>query len=216
VFAVVHGSQPRFTIPEIVEDMRRAVRFVRANAARYKIDSDKLGITGASAGGHLSLMMGTSAQAGDPAATDPVDRVSSQVAAVGCFFPPTDFLNYGQEGESAIGEGVLSGFKPPFAFLEQDPQTKVFLPVTNTEKRRRIARDISPVYHVSKESAPTLIIHGDADKLVPIQQAETMIQALKAVRVPCELVVKSGAAHGWPGIDKDVVRIADWFDTHLK
>src|SRR5437660_3971099 len=58
VFAVVHGSQPKFTIPEVLDDMHRAVRYIKANAKKYKIDPDKLGIAGGSAGGHLSLMQG--------------------------------------------------------------------------------------------------------------------------------------------------------------
>ena len=102
VFAVVHGSQPRFTIPEIVQDMNRAVRFIRFHASDYGIDPDHIGISGASAGGHLSLMLGTAGDAGDPNAKDPVDPVSSRVQAVACFFPPTDFLNYGKAGDEKI------------------------------------------------------------------------------------------------------------------
>ena len=98
VFAVVHGSQPKYTIPEIIEDMNRAVRFIRYHAADYGIDPNRIGITGGSAGGHLSLMKGAAGTDGDPKAKDPVDRVSSRVQAVACFFPPTDFLNYGEKG----------------------------------------------------------------------------------------------------------------------
>ena len=111
VFAVVHGSQPRFTIPEIVKDMNRAVRFIRYHAKDYHIDPDRIGITGASAGGHLSLMQGTAGDTGDKSAKDPIDQTSSRVQAVGCFFPPTDFLNYGKPGEIALGCGVLEGIQ---------------------------------------------------------------------------------------------------------
>src|SRR5262245_29513641 len=95
VFAVYHGSQPRFSIPEVLDDMNRAVRYVRRNAHNYGVDKERLGMAGASAGGHLSLMQGCAPREGDPKASDPVDRESSRVAAVACFFPPTDFLNYG-------------------------------------------------------------------------------------------------------------------------
>src|SRR5208337_118017 len=88
VFAVVHGSQPRYTLPEIVADMNRAVRFIRYHAADYSIDPDRIGITGGSAGGHLSLMQGTAGDKGKPDASDPIDRTSSRVQAVACFFPP--------------------------------------------------------------------------------------------------------------------------------
>ena len=208
VFAVVHGSQPRFTIPEAVADMRRAIRFVRANAKNYGIDPQRIGISGASAGGHLSLMMGVTGDDGDPKAKDPIDRTPSRVQAVACFFPPTDFFNYGEPGKDALGRGTLAAFKAPFDFVEFDPKTRSFVPVTDEDKRRAIGKKISPVYHVGKESAPTLIIHGDADKLVPIQQAEIFVEALKKAGVPGELVVKKGAAHGWPNLVKDMTTLA--------
>jgi carboxylesterase type B len=117
VFAVVHGSQPKFTIPEVLEDMHRAVRFIHYNAKKYKVDPDMLGIAGGSAGGHLSLMQGTAYQAGNPKAPDPVNRESSRVAAVACFFPPTDFLNYGKAGQLALGKGTLKDFRAPFVSM---------------------------------------------------------------------------------------------------
>jgi acetyl esterase/lipase len=215
VFAVVHGSQPKFTIPEVLEDMHRAVRFIRYHAADYKIDPDRLGITGASAGGHLSLMQGVGGKPGNPEATDPVERVASGVQCVGCFFPPTDFFNYGAEGKPANpgGEGVLKAFKAPFDFHEF--KDRAYERITDPEKRKEINKAISPVYHVTKASAPTLLIHGDKDLLVPLQQSELMIAKLKEAGVPCELVVKKDAVHGWPGLDKDFATIADWFDKHL-
>ncbi len=216
VFAVVHGSQPRYTIPEIVSDMNRAVRFIRHHAADYHIDPDRIGITGGSAGGHLSLMQGTGGDLGNAAAKDPIDKTSSRVQAVACFFPPTDFLNYGKEGENALGRGVLKGFKPPFDFQQQDPDTRVFRPITDEAKILEIGRAISPVNHVSSDDPPTLIIHGDADYLVPIQQAQLIVDKLKKVGVESKLVVKNGAGHGWPNLLKDMTIIADWFDEHLK
>ncbi|MDR3622187.1 MAG: alpha/beta hydrolase [Paludisphaera borealis] len=216
VFAVVHGSQPKFTIPEVVADVNRAVRFIRFHANDYKIDPDRIGVTGASAGGHLSLMLGTAGDAGDPKAKDPIDRVSSRVQAVACFFPPTDFLNYGKPGENALGRGILQGFKAPFDFNEQDPDKKIFRAINDESKILEIGRKISPVNHVSADDPPTLIFHGDADQLVPIQQAELIIDKLKAAGVESKLVVKKGASHGWPDLLKDQSIIADWFDEHLK
>jgi acetyl esterase/lipase len=215
VFAVVHGSQPRFTIPEVLEDMHRAVRYIRYHAKDFHIDSDRLGIAGASAGGHLSLMQGTAGKEGDPKAVDPVDRVSSRVQAVACFFPPTDFLNYGEKGKVALGRGTLEAFKAPFDFQEFDPIMRSFNLVLDEGKRREIGKKISPVYHVSKDSAPALVIHGDADKLVPFQQGEIIIAKLKEVGVPAKLVVKQGAAHGWPHLEDDIPILADWFDKYL-
>lgn len=215
VFEVVHGSQPKFTIPEILEDMHRAVRFIRSRAAQYQFDPNRIGIYGGSAGGHLSLMQGTAGTAGNPEAKDPVDRESSRVQAVACFYPPTDFMNYGKPGEIALGTGTLKDFRAPFDFHELNSATRAFVPITDTARVHEIGKAISPVNHVSKDDAPTLIIHGDMDTLVPIQQAELMIQKLKEADVPCELVVKKGGAHGWPGQDRDLVTFADWFDRYL-
>ncbi len=215
VFQVVHGSQPKFTIPEVVEDMHRAVRYIRHHADDYGIDPERIGIYGMSAGGHLSLMLGTSGRQGDPKAKDPVDRESSRVQAVVAFCPPTDFLNYGQPDENALGRGVLAGFKAPFDFHEFNPQNNSFVPITDEERVLEIGRQISPVTHVTSDDAPTWIIHGDADKLVPIQQAELIVEKLKAAGVPAKLVVKEGAAHGWPHLMDDTVPAADWFDKHL-
>ena len=213
VFAVVHGSQPKFTIPEILQDMHRSVRYIRHHAEKYKIDPDRIGIYGGSAGGHLSLMQGTAGDAGNPTSKDPVEKESSRVQAVACFFPPTDFLNYGKPGEDALGRGILAGFKAPFDFHEQDEKTKTFERITDESKRREIGRQISPITHVSDDDPPTLIIHGDADKLVPIQQAEIIVAKLKEAGVEAKLVVKPDAGHGWANITEDLTLFADWFDA---
>ena len=205
VFAVVHGSQPKFTITEIVQDIHRAVRFIRHNAARYAVDPDRLGITGSSAGGHLSLTLGTQGGPGDPQAKDPVDRESSAVQCVACFFPPTDFLNYSQPGEDAVGVGVLKSFKAAFG------------PRADTaEERQKLGHEISPLYFVHSNMPPILIIHGDADTLVPICQARTFVQRCEAMGSTAQLVVRKGKAHGWPDMGKDMNLLADWFDEHLR
>jgi len=216
VFAVVHGSQPKYNIQEIVGDMHRSIRFIRHNAKRFGIDPQRIGITGGSAGGHLSLMIGMTGNAGNPKATDPVERTSSRVQAVACFFPPTDFLNYGKPGENALGRGILSGFRAPFDFRKFDPKTRSLVTITDEEERTKIGKAISPAYHVTKDDPPTFIIHGDADKLVPIQQSELVIDKLKKLAVPAKLVARKGKAHGWPRIAEDIPQFADWFDSHIK
>lgn len=214
VFCVVHGSQPKFTIPEAVADLHRAVRYIRTNADGFGIDPNRIGISGASAGGHLSLMMGCAGDTGNPKAKDPVDRASSRVQAVACFFPPTDFLNYGKMGEKVLGIEPNHQFKAPFDFHEQEAGSKLFKPV-DMETREKICKEISPIYHVTKDDAPVLIIHGDADELVPLQQSEIIIERLKEAGVPAELVVKKGGGHGWATILADFVTLGDWFDRYL-
>ena len=213
------GSEPKYTIPEILLDMHRAVRFIRSHAEEYDVDPERVGITGGSAGGHLSLMQATAGDLGNHNAKDPVDRASSRVQAVACFFPPTDFLNYGKPGENALGRGVLKEFQAPFAFHELDSKRGrfgTFVPITDEKKILEIGRQISPINQVSADDPPTLIVHGEKDLLVPIQQAEAMIAKFKEAGVAAELTVKEGAAHGWPNLGRDMSTIADWSDRHLK
>jgi len=204
VFEIVHGSQPRYTVPEIVEDIRRAVRFIRAHAAEYGVDPNRLGIAGASSGGHLSLMTAAYATDGAPGSPDPVERASSVVQAVACFFPPTDFLNYGKAGVIAL-TGTLAVFQPAFGVTEK----------TVPEERDFLLRITSPLYGVTAKMPPTLIIHGDTDTLVPIQQSQSLMEKLEALKIPHKLEVRPGKGHGWPGLEKDIPLLADWFDKYL-
>ena len=205
MFAVVHGSQPKFIIPEITEDIHRAVRFVRYNARKWGVNPDHLGITGSSAGGHLSLTMGTHGGPGNTDAKDPIDSESSAVQAVACFYPPTDFLNYGKPGEDAVGVGVLKNFKPAFGPRSDTP-----------EGRQEYGKEISPIYFITGHTPPTLIIHGDADSLVPIQQAESFVKRATEAGVEAKLIVKAGGVHGWPDKEADMAAMVDWFDAHLR
>jgi len=215
LFTVVHGSSPRFSMPEILDDMHRALRFIRSRAEQYGFDPQRIGVTGASAGGHLALMIGTAGSAGDPQAQDPIDRLSSRVQAVACLFPPTDLLNYGVKGFSIIGADATKGVRAPFDFQEYDETSRAFVTITDQNRRAEIGRQISPVYHVTSDDPPTFIIHGDADVTVPLQQSKLIIEKFKEANVPCELVVKPGKGHGWPEIGQDVPALADWFDKYL-
>lgn len=205
VFQVVHGTQPRFKLPEIVKDIHRAVRFVRANAGTYGVDPNRLAISGGSAGGHLSLMMGAYGAPGEPNAKDPVDRQSSRVQAVACFYPPTDFLNYGKEGSWAYDSGPLKVYWPAFGITEK----------TTREELEALGKSTSPIYGDLAHMPPTLIIHGDADTLVPLQQSQRFVDQLKAAKVPLELDVRPGKGHGWPGIEKDGEILAAWIEKYL-
>jgi acetyl esterase/lipase len=201
----VHGSQPKFTITEIIPDIHRAIRFIRHNAARWGVDANRLGITGGSAGGHLSLTMAVRGAKGDPNAKDVIDHESSEIQCVACFFPPTDFLNYGQPGEDAVGVGTLKNFKAAFG------------PRSDTaEERQKLGREISPIYFIHSNQPPILILHGDADKLVPIYQAQQFVKRCEESGNTAKLIVREGKEHGWGGMDKDMALFADWFDEHLR
>jgi len=220
VFTVVHGSQPKYTIPEIQNDLHRAVRYIRHQAASYHVDPARLGIFGGSAGGHLSLMQGTAGQPGDPQAVDPVDRQSSRVQVVVAYFPPTDFLNYGADGVhfDKVVRSLLGGRNPFLAaldFREYDQEKELFERITNVQQRRERITAVSPIHHVTKDDPPTLIIHGDADQLVPIQQAKRILARFQEAGVTASLKVMPGKAHGWTPEAEEVGQFVDWFDTHL-
>jgi acetyl esterase/lipase len=216
-FLVVHGSQPRYTVPEIRVDVNRAVRFIRYNAKQYKIDPNRIGIGGVSSGGLLALLMGTAPQPATADAGDPVDRIESNVQAVAAFFPPTDYLNYGSKGKEFMdvkSHGIP--FRAAHDFREFDAKEGLYRPITQKDKLRAIYKDISPVYHVTAKSAPTLLFHGDKDQLVPYQQSETFFARLQEAGVPSKLETRKGAGHGWITVVTDLNLVADWFDKHLK
>ncbi len=217
VFGVVHACQPRFQVDEIVADVNRASRFVHAHAKEYGVDPDRLGVYGGSAGGHLSLMLGTAGGPGDPSAADPIDRESSRVKAVACFFPPTDLLNWGGPGLERIHKtDHLPPFRAAFDYRELDPATMLWEPITDEARLREKARAVSPITHVSPDDPPTFIIHGDADELVPLQQSQTFAAKLDAAGVENSLIVRPGMGHGLPTLEPDLKLFADWFDHHLK
>jgi acetyl esterase/lipase len=204
-FVVVHGTQPRFQVEEIVADLNRAVRFVRANAASYGVDPQKLGVTGSSAGGHLSLMLATRGGPGDAKAADPIDRESSAVNAVACFYPPTDYLNWFEPGDNAVGIGKLEAYAAAFGPKAATP-----------EGREALGRELSSIYWVHKEQPPIFIVHGDADPQVSITQSERFLKRCHEVGTVCELVIRQGAGHGgWQEMPQDTERMVEWFDLQL-
>lgn len=204
-FVVVHGTQPRFHIDEIVGDVKRAVRFVRANASKYGIDPNKIGVTGSSAGGHLSLMLATRADEGDPKSPDPVDHISSAVNAVACFYPPTDFLNWGKDGDSREGVGPLTNRAPAFGTVVATP-----------EGREKTGHDLSPIYWINAKQPPIYIVQGDSDSVVPDTQSLRFQKKSTEAGAKCEVLIRQGAAHGgWMEMSDDSARMAQWFDLQL-
>jgi acetyl esterase/lipase len=204
-FVVVHGTQPRFHVDEIVADLNRAVRFVRANAATYGVDPNKLGVTGSSAGGHLSLMLATRGGAGDPNAADPVDRESSAVNAAAVFYPPTDYLNWFEDGDNAVGIGRLEAYAGAFG-----PQS------ATPEGREKLGRELSPVYWVRKDQPPVFIVHGDADAQVHVSQAHRFLKRCQETGAVCDVIIREGAGHGgWQEMKDDTLRMREWFDLQL-
>lgn len=205
VFAVSHLSQPDATVMEIFDDVSRAVRFIRHRAGEYRIDPNRLGVTGGSAGGHLSLMLATRGGSGPADANDPVDRQSSSIQAAAVFYPVTDLLNLGDSTENP-GDGG-----PPRSFV------KAFGPqATEPARWQEIGRAMSPIYHITAELPPTLIMHGDADTLVPLEQSEWFQARARQAGREVKLVIRPGKQHGWITMFWDIRQFAHWFDRHLR
>lgn len=199
VFIVRHGSAPKYTVPEAAADVQRCVRYIRKNAADLGVDPNRLGAMGGSAGGHLTLMLATKGDDGDPAAKDPVLQASSRIAAGVSLFPPTDLRSWTTKPPAAIA--AVPGLKPPLTFAAD------------------LEDDVSPLLHVTADDAPVLMIHGDQDQLVPIEHSRNIVPKFEAVGVAGKLVEIEGAGHGYSTQQTQEVvlpAMLGWFDKHLK
>jgi acetyl esterase/lipase len=198
VITLRHGGSPKYLIPEIVSDVRRGVRFIRYNAKRWGIDPNRLGAYGASAGGHLSLMIGLASDNGDPAAREDFMKESDRVAAVVAYFPPVDLRS------------LARGLNPPPSGTVLDR-----FPALNFEKER--AADFSPIVFVTSDDPPTLLIHGDKDELVNISNSQTIFDAFKKNNVKTDFITLPGAGHGFRGEDakRAMAASVSWFEQTL-
>lgn len=191
VFEVVHGAQPRYKVAEIVDQVRTAAAFVHAHAADYGVEPGRIGVTGISSGGHLSLMVGGSASTG--------------VSAVAAIAPPTDLADWGKPDTLVTEEPLLAMFVPALGFDPQAPR----------DKSKALAAQLSPVTLVSASFPPTLIVHGDDDKIVPIQQAHVMDEALEKAKVDHRLTVVPGGGHDEKTFAIGVQKALEWFREKL-
>jgi acetyl esterase/lipase len=205
MFAVYHISQPEVTVMDITEEVNRAVRYVRHNAREYGVDPRRLGVTGGSAGGHLSLMLAARGGPGMATATDPVDCESSTVQAVAIFYPVTDLLNLGKSTEN-LGDGG-----PPKSFVKAFRSDS-----TNLAVWKVTGHEMSPIYYITSNLPPTLIFHGDADTLVPLDQSERFQTEARKLGRTVDLVVHHNGKHGWLSMVWDIRQFADWFDQYLR
>ena len=204
VFAVCHVSQPEATVMESFADVSRGVRFIRAHAKEFGIDPKRLGVTGGSAGGHFSLMLATRGGPGPTDAPDPIERESSAVQTVAIFYPVTDLLNLGPSTENLHDGG------PPKSFVSAFGMDR-----TNHAPWAEVGREMSPLFYLSSNLPPTLIYHGDADTLVPLEQSQRYQAKARELGDTVELVVHHGGQHGWLSMLWDLLAFADWFDRYL-
>jgi acetyl esterase/lipase len=198
--SVEYRMSQEAVFPAQIEDCKCALRFLRAHAKEYKINPDKIGVWGHSAGGHLVALLGTAGDARDLEGKGGWQDQSSRVQCVIDCFGPADFTVIPKGLE-----GVKEQMSSPVTQLLGGPVPE------NMEK----AVKASPITYVSKDDPPILIMHGDQDPTVPISQSEKFYEALKKAGADATLHVVKGAGHGFRGQEIDDVTRA-FFDKHLK
>jgi len=197
--AVSYRLAPDHQFPAAVHDAKAAVRWARANAARWGIDPMRIGITGDSAGGHLALCVGATSGIAEFEGDAESPGVSSAVSAVVSLYGPSDLSRMWDN--STVAAAVL----PPF--LGGDRRTAL-----------RAHLRASPLNWVTPNAAAVLAIHGSADTVVAPDQSELIIDRLREVGVEADLLLLHGAGHGFEGADRDradAARVA-FFERHLR
>ena len=209
VFVPNHRAAPAFHYPDPVHDIQRAVRFVRHNAARFKVDSGRLGGIGGSSGGHLIALTGLMDGRAEDDSADPVDQQSPKLQALVLYSAPADL------SMEPVGATVGA--------LLQIPAPTPRSPYASA----RLYQGASPISHVTADDPPTLLLAGDADTNVPHRHAMALHGAFQKAHVPSKLIIIPRGTHGptfglaagaprpadWPDYNSEMVR---WFDEHLK
>ena len=184
--------------PAQIHDAKAAIRWLRANAKKYHINPDRIGVTGGSAGGHLSLLVGLTDPASNLEGDSGNPEQSSRVQAVVNVFGPTEMVGCYEKSSVA------------WIF-------RLFMGGTPSEAAERY-KAASPVTYVSKDDPPVLTLHGDQDALVPVEQAKLLDEKMKAAGASHALMIFQGQGHGFGGEHDKKAWEATWefFDRHLK
>ncbi|HEY0983642.1 MULTISPECIES: alpha/beta hydrolase fold domain-containing protein [unclassified Schlesneria] len=196
---ITYRLAPKYQFPAAVHDTKAAVRWMRANAKKYHVDPERIGVTGGSAGGHLAQFLAVTAHVPQFEGDGGNPEQLSTVACVVNVYGPSDFTQ--SYGKSVDAHEVL-----PLWFGG------------NLETKRALHIHGSPLYWVTPNAAPTLCIHGTEDKYVAHEQAVWLVDKLKAATVDAELLTLEGAGHGFKGADAEKADQAlfDYFDKKLK
>jgi acetyl esterase/lipase len=190
---------PTARFPAQIEDCKAAVRWLRANAAKYRVRSDRIGVIGFSGGGHLACMLGVTAPADGLEGAGGNSDQSSAVQAVVSFFAPTDFSTHD---------------------WPKDLDTEVIIPFLGgtAAEQPEAYRRASPISFISKNTPPFLLFHGTSDKLIPIDQSKRLAERLKSFGVPVQLVILEGENHGFSDANnqKCMQQMLDFLNERLK
>lgn len=189
--------------PAQVDDCARSIQFVRQNAKKWNLDPERIGVTGGSAGGHLSAYIALQDDEANPDSKDPIERQSSRVAFAIPFAGPMDWglLSTVEHGHPAYRQ-----------LLGYDPGT----PADKMSAKQK--KDVSPLHLVSADDPPVLIVHGDVDKIVPVEHAQALKAALEKVKVLSELHLIEGGTHAIAGGNEasSVERALRFMRKHLR
>lgn len=184
--------------PAQIEDCKAAIRWLRANAAKYKIDKDRIGVVGFSAGAHLAALLGTTRKEDNFEGTGGSPEQSSSVQAVVDFFGPADFTT--KDWSEEVEKRTLAPFLgDTFA------------------NRPDLYRRASPIVYVRADDPPFLILHGTEDKTVSVNQSRGFAKKLQEAGVSVKLIEVAGAGHGWRGdqLLKSIEQMIEFFNAQL-
>lgn len=201
VASVNYRYSTQAPFPAQIHDCKAAVRWLRAHAKEYGYDTNHIGAWGASAGGHLVCLLATTGGMSQLEGDGGNKNQSSRVDAVIDWFGPTDFLNWGKDGFPAPGNTAGNAITRLFG--------------GSVDEKRDLAKLASPVIHVTRDTPPILLVHGDQDNLVPLQQSEVLMAKLKQSKVDATLHVVKGQGH--VAFGNDVTKICfDFLDRTLR
>lgn len=206
VASINHRVSTEAPFPAQIEDCKGAIRFLRANAKRYFVDGERMGVWGDSSGGHLASLVGTSGGVKELEGTVGGNlEFSSRVKAVVDYFGPIDFVAIMTQG-SDIKRGQFPG--APEAQLLGGP----------TLEKKELAAKACPLTYITKDDPPFLIVHGSKDPRVPIAQSEMLRDGLKKAGVEVKMELIEGAGHGFKGEEetKAFGLVLPFFDRVLK
>ncbi|HWZ00444.1 MAG TPA: alpha/beta hydrolase [Edaphobacter sp.] len=203
LFYRLSGDSP---FPADIEDCKCAIRFLRANATKYGIDPDRIGVAGASAGGHLAELVATADKSAGLEGDGSWQNVSSKVQAASAYYGASDFTVGAMQFQHHTGQVIVKLFR-------------------GTEKEKpELYRKASPIFYLSKQAPPLLLVHGEEDDLVPFDQSARMADAYRRLGLPVEFIAVENAGHDFehvgeapisPSVETVHQKTIDFFKHYL-